>query len=159
LSLPLQLTASGVTPTATANEFVRAKFNVTVTPLDIFAKTIHRVQVEQPVLEIDLAELLKSQSKSETTIALRNLNIVNGRAVIKTENGNQIEIPAINLDAQNINLGGQTGIALRAEIPPLDGIADIAIERRDSEFSLHAMVNAKQRRCLARVFRRMHSQS
>jgi len=51
--------------------------------------------------------------------------------------------PAINLDAQNINLGGQTGIALRAEIPPLDGIADVAIERRDSEFSVHAMVNAK----------------
>ena len=63
--------------------------------------------------------------------------------MITTEDGNRIEIPAINLDAQNINLGGQTGIALRAEIPPLDGIADIAIERRDSEFSLHAIVNAK----------------
>jgi hypothetical protein len=144
LNLPLRLIASGVTAAKDGKRVLSAaKFNVTVTPLDIFAKTIHRVQVEQPVLEIDLAELLKSQPKSETTIALRNLNIVNGRAVIKTEDGNQIEIPAINLDAQNINLGGQTGIALRAEIPPLDGIADVAIERRDSEFSLHAMVNAK----------------
>jgi len=144
LTLPLRLTASGVTAAKDGKQVLSAaKFNVAVTPLDIFAKTIHRVQVEQPVLEIDLAAILKSQPKSETTVALRNLNIIDGRAVIKTEDGNQIEIPAINLDAQNINLGGQTGIALRAEIPPLEGIADIAIERRDSDFSLHAMVNAK----------------
>ncbi|HEX6769950.1 MAG TPA: hypothetical protein VF208_11415, partial [Candidatus Binatia bacterium] len=144
LTLPLRLTASGVTAAKDGKRVLSAaKFNVTVTPLDIFAKTIHRVQVEQPVLEIDLAELLKSQPKGETTIALRHLKIVNGRAVVKTEDGKQIEIPAINFDAQNLNLGDRTGIALRAEIPPLDGIADIAIERRDSEFSLHAMVNAK----------------
>jgi hypothetical protein len=144
LTLPLRLTASGVSAAKDGKRVLSAaKFNVTVTPLDVFAKTIHRVQVEQPVLEIDLAELLKSQPKSESTIALRHFNIVNGRAVIKTEDGKQIEIPAINLDAQNLNLGGRTGIALRAEIPPLGGIADIAIERRDSEFSVHAMVHAK----------------
>jgi hypothetical protein len=145
LTLPLRLIASDVTAAKDGRQVLSAaKFNVTVTPLDVFTKTIHRVQVERPVLEIGLAELLKSQPKSETTIALRNLNIVNGRAVIKTEDGNQIEIPAINLDAQNINLGGQTDVALRAELPPLGGIADIAIERRDSAIAFKATVIAKQ---------------
>lgn len=145
LTLPLRLIASGVTAAKDGRQVLSAaKFNVTVTPLDVFTKTIHRVQVERPVLEIGLAELLKSQPKSETTIALRNLNIVNGRAVINTEDGNQIEIPAINLDAQNINLGGQTDVALRAELPPLGGIADFAIERRDSTIALKATVIAKQ---------------
>jgi hypothetical protein len=144
LSLPLRLVASGVSAAKDGKRILSAaKFNVTVTPLDIFSKTIHRLDVERPVLELDLAELLKSQPKSEITLSLRNLNVTDGRAMITTEDGNRIEIPAINLEAQNINLGGQTGVALRAEIPPLDGIADIAIERRNSEFSLHAIVNAK----------------
>ena len=144
LALPLRLVAHGVTAAKNGKSILTvAKLTATITPIDILARTIHRVQLDEPVIQIDLAELLQSQSKSETTIALRNLNVLNGRAVIKTEDGNELEIPAIKLDAQNINLGGQTGIALRAEIPPIDGIADIAIERHDREFSLHAMVHAK----------------
>jgi len=144
LALPLRLVANGVTAAKDGKRIITvAKLTTTITPIDILSRTIHRVQLDEPVMQIELAELLRSQPKSETTIALRNLNVLNGRAVIKTEEGNKIEIPAINLDAQNINLGGQTGIALRAEIPPIDGIADIAIERRDSEFTLHAMVHAK----------------
>ena len=144
LALPLQLVASGVSAAKDGKRILSAaRFNVTVTPLDIFTKTIHRLHIERPVLELDLVELLKSKPKSELTLSLRNLDLTDGRAVIRTEDGSVIEIPGINLGAQNINLGGETGVTLRAEIPPLDGIADIAIERRDSEFTLHAMVHAK----------------
>jgi hypothetical protein len=84
--------------------------------------------LEEPVLQIDLAELLKAKTKSSTTVALRNLRVTNGRAVIKTEAGSPIDIPAIDLDAQNINLGTETGIALRADVPQLNGIADLAVK-------------------------------
>ena len=145
LSLPLRLVAGGVTAAKEGKRILSAaKFIVTLTPLDVFANTIHRIQVEQPVLELDLVELLRPQPKGEITLSLRNLDVTDGRAVISTDEGTKIEIPAINVAAQNINLGGQTGITLRAEIPPLKGIAEIMFERRDREFSVQATVNAKQ---------------
>lgn len=149
MALPLGLIASGVTAAKDGRRVLSAaKLNVTITPMVLFTKTIHRLQIERPVLEIDLAELLQSRPKSEVNISLRNLNLTDGRALIRTEDGNGIEIPAISLEAQNLNLGGQTGVTLRAEIPALDGIADFAIERRDSEISLRALVHAKPNRGL-----------
>ena len=149
LSLPLRLVAHKVTA-AQGNFKILAvtRLTATVTPLDIIAKTIQRVHLEEPVLHIDLAELLKSKPQSESTVALRSLLVTNGRAVIKTEDGSQIDIPAINLDAQNINLGAETGIALQAEAPQLGGIADIAIKRQANRIALTATVTSKQPKSL-----------
>ncbi|HUR72018.1 MAG TPA: hypothetical protein VMZ02_08520 [Candidatus Limnocylindrales bacterium] len=144
LALPLRLVASDVTVDKDGKRILSAgEFKVAVSPLDVFAKTIHNVEIERPVLEMDLAEILKSGPKDKTNLSLRNLKISNGLAVIRTEAGSRLEIPGITLSAQNLNLGGQTGITLRAEILSLDGVADIAIERRDREFSLRATMNAK----------------
>ena len=144
LSLPLRLVASGVTAAKDGNRILTAsRLTATVTPLDIFAQTIQRIHLEEPVLQIDLAELLKAKTKSSTTVALRNLRVTNGRAVIKTEAGSPIDIPAIDLDAQNINLGTETGIALRADVPQLNGIADLAIQWQVNQVALTATVNPK----------------
>ena len=144
LAPPLRLVASDVTVDKDGKRILSAgEFKVAVSPLDVFAKTIHNVEIERPVLEMDLAEILKSGPKDKTNLSLRNLKISNGLAVIRTEAGSRLEIPGITLSAQNLNLGGQTGITLRAEILSLDGVADIAIERRDREFSLRATMNAK----------------
>jgi len=145
LTWPIQLAAEGVTAAKDGKRILSAaKVNVTVTPFDIYAKTIHRLDVEKPVLEIDLAEFFKSRPKSDTTVALRNLNVTDGRAVIRIGDGKRIEIPALNLAAQNINLGDGTGAALRADIPALGGITDLAIAGQDSEITLDAKVTAKQ---------------
>jgi hypothetical protein len=144
LALPLRFVASDVTVDKDGKRILSAgEFKVAVSPLDVFAKTIHRVEIERPVLEMDLAEIFKSGPKDKTNLSLRNLKISNGLAVIRTEAGSRLEIPGITLSAQNLNLGGQTGISLRAEILPLDGVADIAIERRAREFSLRATMTAK----------------
>ncbi|MGZ8519312.1 MAG: hypothetical protein ACXWX7_03990, partial [Candidatus Binatia bacterium] len=151
LSLPLRLVASGVTAAKDGKRILTAtRLTATVTPLDILAQTIQRIHVEAPVLQIDLAELLKSKTKSETTVALRNLRVTNGRAVIKTEDGSPIEIPAIDLDAQNINLGSETGMVLRADVPQLNGIADLAVMWQANQVALTATVNAKSPKGLFR---------
>ncbi|MGZ8467295.1 MAG: hypothetical protein ACXWXT_17260, partial [Candidatus Binatia bacterium] len=151
LSLPLRLVASGVTAAKDGKRILTAtRLTATVTPLDILAQTIQRIHVEAPVLQIDLAELLKSKTKSETTVALRNLRVTNGRAVIKTEDGSPIEIPAIDLDAQNINLGSETGMVLRADVPQLNGIADFAVKWQANQVALTATVNAKSPKGLFR---------
>ncbi len=144
LSLPLRLVASGVSAAKDGNRILTAtRLTATITPLDIFAQTLQRVHLEEPVLQIDLAELLKPKTKSATTVALRNLRVTNGRAVFKTEGGSPIDIPAIDLDAQNINLGTETGIALRADVPQLNGIADLAIQWQVNQVALTATVNPK----------------
>src|SRR6187402_3834224 len=65
LALPLRLVASGVTVDKAGTRILSAaEFKIAVSPLDVFAKTIHRVEIERPVLEIDLAELFTSRSKT-----------------------------------------------------------------------------------------------
>jgi len=151
-NLPLGVIASNVTVAKDGKSILSAaKLTVTVTPWDLLAKIIQGVEVEQPLLEIDLAELFHSRSTSEISLSVRNLNITDGRAVIRTEDGSQIDIPAINLAAQNINLGGTTGVTLRADIPKLGGIADLAIMRHGSDFTAKAALIAKQP---IRLFRR-----
>jgi len=144
LTLPLRLVASGVTAAKDGSQILTVgRVIVTVTPLDIIANTIQQVHLEEPVLQIDLAELLKSKAKSDTNVALRSLRVTNGRAVIKTEDGSQIDIPTINLDAQNINLGAETGIELQANAPQLGGVADVVIKRQVNQIALTATVNSK----------------
>lgn len=151
LTLPLRLVASAVTAAKDGHEVLTvSRLTVTVTPIDIVAKTIQRIDLEQPVLKIPLAELLKSREKKATTLALRHLSITNGRALISTEDGAQWDIPAINLDARNINLGGETGIALQADVPLLDGVAEIAIKRQTERIVLSATINRKQSKGLFR---------
>ena len=141
LALPLGVVAHGVTAAKDGNRILTVtRLTATITPLDIIAKTIQRLHLEQPVLQIDLTELLKSKPKSATAVALRNLRVTNGRAVIKTEDGSTIDIPAIDLTAQNINLGHESGIALRADVPQLGGSADLAIEWQSNQIALTATV-------------------
>ncbi len=150
-ALPLRLVANAVTAAKDGHDVLTvSRLTVTITPVDLLAKTIQRLELEQPVLKIPLAELLKSRGQDETTLALRHLRIINGRALIGTEDGGQLDIPAINLDAQNINLGGETGIALQADIAQLGGVADVAIKRQTEHISLSATVNKKQAKGLFR---------
>ena len=144
LSLPLGVVAHGVTAAKDGKTILTVtRLTATVTPLDIIANTIQRLHLERPVLQIDLTELLKSKPKSTTAVALRNLRVTDGRAVIKTEDGSTIDIPAIDLTAQNINLGHESGIALRADVPQLGGSANLAIAWQSNQISLTATVMAQ----------------
>jgi hypothetical protein len=145
LSLPFRLVASGVSAAQDGNRILTAtRLTATVTPLDVFAQTVQRIHLDEPVLQIDLAELLKPRAQRDTAVALRSLRITNGRAVIKTEDGTSIDIPGIDLDAQNINLGAETGIALRADVPQLGGNANLTIEWHAKQIALKVTVDSQQ---------------
>ena len=151
LTLPLSVVAHGVTAAKDGNKILTVtRLTATMTPLDIIAKTIQRLHLEQPVLQIDLTELLKTKPKSATTVALRNLQVTDGRAVIKTDDGSIIDIPAVDLTAQNINWGHESGIALRADVPQLGGSADLAIDWQTNQIALTATVAAPQNKGLLR---------
>ena len=98
-----------------------ARLNITITPFDALSNTLQRLDVENPVLQLDLEEMLESTTKTSTAIALRHLNVREGTIVLKKGEATVFELPKINLSADNLNLGRQAGIDLRADLPQLNG--------------------------------------
>lgn len=98
-----------------------ARLNITIMPFDALSNTLQRLDVENPVLQLDLEGLLKSTTKTSAAIALRHLNVREGTIVLKKGEATVFELPEINLSAENLNLGRQAGIDLRADLPQLNG--------------------------------------
>jgi hypothetical protein len=98
-----------------------ARLNITIMPFDALSNTLQKLDVEKPVLQLDLEEMLKSTTKASAGIALRHLNVREGIIVLKKGEATVFELPKINLSADNLNLGRQAGIDLRADLPQLNG--------------------------------------
>jgi hypothetical protein len=98
-----------------------ARLNITMTPFDALSNTLQRLDLENPVLQLDLEGMLKSTTKTSAGIALRHLNVREGTFVLKKRDTTVFELPKINLSADNLNLGQQAGIDLRADLPQLNG--------------------------------------
>jgi len=98
-----------------------ARLSITITPFDALSNTLQRLDVENPVLQLDLEGMLKSTTKASAAITLRHLNVREGTIVLKKGEATVFELPKINLSADNLNLGRQAGIDLRADLPQLNG--------------------------------------
>jgi len=96
-----------------------ARLNITILPFDVLSNTLQKLDVEKPVLQLDLEEMLKSTTKASAAVALRHLNVREGIIVLKKGEATVFELPKINLSADNLNLGRQAGIDLRADLPQL----------------------------------------
>jgi len=96
-----------------------ARLNITITPFDALSNTLQRLDIENPVLEIDLEEMLKSTTTTSAAVALRHLNVRGGTIVLKKGEATVFELPKINLSADSLNLGQKTGIDLQADLPQL----------------------------------------
>ena len=105
--------------------FRSPRLQVTFTPVDLWLGTVHRVSAERPVLTIDLAEMMKPAGASSATVGLRYLKIHDGSIVLKRGGAEVFELPNINLEARNLNLGQASGIHLRADVPSLQGEAEV----------------------------------
>jgi hypothetical protein len=106
---------------------------LTVDPWGLVFKTLYRLRMERPVFHFDLPELLDSQGKTSFDIAIRHLNIQDGRVVLKTGAVNEVEFRSVTLNAENLNLGHTTGLRLTTEIPWLQGKAEIAFTSRGTQ--------------------------
>ena len=106
---------------------------LTVEPWGLIFKTFYRVRMERPVFHLDLPELFDAQDKTSFDIAIRYLNIQDGRVVLKIGAVNELDFRSVTMNAENLNLGHTTGLRLTTEIPWLQGNAEIAFTSRDTQ--------------------------
>ena len=118
LSLPFRLVASVSAVSKSSKTVLEVEqIALTLSPLDLFSKSIHRLQLQKPTVYLDVHELFDSSSKTLNDIAVRHLNIEDGTVVLKTGEGGSLDFRSINVNAENLNLGETAGVSLRAELP------------------------------------------
>ena len=98
---------------------------MTLAPLDLWTQTLYGLTAEGPVLEVDIDEMMKPATGSSAKFGLRHLNVRDGSIVLKKGGATVFELPNINMEAENLNIGQQSGINLRADVPPLKGEAEL----------------------------------
>jgi hypothetical protein len=140
---PLGVIASAV-QVSKPGEFLLKTDRLTLrfTPLDLWLKAVHRVAAERPVLEFDVEELIKPATTTSAKFALRQLNVQDGTIVLKKGGSTLFELPNINLEAQNLNLGERSGISLHADVPQLQAEMELnlsgALRALDGEIVLRS---------------------
>jgi hypothetical protein len=98
---------------------------MTLAPSDLWTQTLYGLTAEGPVLEVNIDEMMKPSTGSSAKFGLRHLNVRDGSIVLKKGGATVFELPNINMEAENLNLGQQSGINLRADVPPLKGEAEL----------------------------------
>jgi hypothetical protein len=117
---PLGVVASAVQVSKPGEFFLKTdRLTLRFTPLDLWLKAVHRVAAERPVLEFDVEEVMKPATTTSAKFALRQLNVQDGTIVLKKGGSTLFELPKINLEAQNLNVGERSGISLHADVPQL----------------------------------------
>lgn len=110
-------------------------------PFDYFFGRIHRLSLEKPLLHLSLQDLFSSSGKTSPNLSIGTLNIDDGEFVLKTGHGEPFALRAISLNAKNLNLGGQTGLQLRADLPGLNGSAVLSVSGGPEEKQAEILVN------------------
>ena len=121
-----------------------SRLTLRLTPLDLWSRTLHGVTAERPVLEIELDEMMKPASGPPANFGLRYLNVKDGSIVLKKAGTVVFELPNVNLEAENLNLGGPSGIDLRADVPPLKGEAELRLSGQLRALDAELTIRAKQ---------------
>jgi hypothetical protein len=115
---------------------------LTLSFMNLFLKSIHRIELQKPVFYVDPEKLLGASEQSSVAVGVRHLNINDGTIVLKTTGGQTLDFRAVNLSAQNLNLGQAAGIVLQTDIPWLEGSAEIAI--RGGKNEMEAEIKLRQ---------------
>lgn len=115
---------------------------VTLTPLDLIAKTAYRMEIDRPLLRVDLQSFANSSTQTKTDMAIRRLNVRDGVIVLTNGEHTVVELPNLNVNAENLNLGEPSGISLRADVPALDGKAELRLKGSPRELESELVVRA-----------------
>ena len=145
LEPPLALVA-GAFEISKPGEFVfkTGRLTVTLTPLDLWWKTLHRVRAERPVLEVEIEQIMRPSAAASTELGLRHLNVKDGSIVLKKQGAIVFELPNINLEAENLNLAQPSGINLRADVPPLKGEAELSLSGQPRALDAELVIRSKK---------------
>lgn len=123
--------------------FTTNRLSATLNPLDLPLMTLHRLRVERPIFQIDIQQLAGS-GDTAAPVALRYLNVHDGTIVLTRGDEKIFELPKIDLQAENINLGGQAGVNLRADVPALNGTAELIVKGHSRELESAVVIRAKK---------------
>ena len=124
----LRLTLTAVTASKASKPVLQAhRISVTLNPMALFSKSIHRLRLEKPTLILDLNELMLATKEPALDISIRHLNIEDGALVLKLDSGNSVDFRSLAMNAENVNLGQASGLNLRADVPWLQGVAEVVI--------------------------------
>src|SRR5262249_29174166 len=141
-SFPLGITVEEVQIERTDLYSLRSeRLTISVNPLDLPSQTIGSLELTNPLLRIDLENLLKSPQQSSSKMALRRLNVHHGTLVLRMNETTTIDLPNIDMTAENLNLDEGAGMVLRTDVPSFNSTADIAIKGALRE--LHLAVNLR----------------
>src|SRR5204862_7975398 len=99
---------------------------------------------------LDIQGLSGPANKKSATLALRHLNVRDGRIVLKKGNTVLLELPAVTLNAQNFNLADHAGVSLHADIPELNGNLDFTLAGQLDALQADIAVRSKTTRSLLR---------
>jgi hypothetical protein len=134
LAFPFRLAASGLTVSNESETLLQGeRIVVTFSLVDLFSKSIYRIKLQKPIFHVDLQKLFDSSAKNSIDISIRHLNVEDGTIVLKTIGGQSLEFRAVNLNAQNINMGQASGITLQTDLPWLAASAVISIHSGKEE--------------------------
>lgn len=145
---PFGVTADNVALAQPGINLHSERVSLFVNPAEVTSNRIHQVKLERPVLRLDLAELMKPSPRSEIKTAIRRLNVQDGTVVLKIAEGNTIELPHIDLNAENLNLGPSSGVTLKADVPALRSQADVALSGTLRELAVQVNLRPKASRKL-----------
>ncbi len=147
--LPMTILAEKVEVTQGQQlQFSAGRISASLNPFDWRSSMIHRLAFDQPLLEFDIDEITKPAAPGSAAIALRHLDVHDGKVVLKRAGQTVFEVPSINLTAQNMNLAGPSGITLHADVPQLDGAAELQIKGQLPDLVSELSVRPRQSKSL-----------
>ena len=124
----LRLTLTTATVSKASKPVLQAeRIEMMISPIALFSKKIHRLSLAKPTLFLELDELLQGAKEPGLGISIRYLNIEDGALVLRLGSGNAVDFQSLAMNAQNVNLGEAIGLNLRADVPWLKGVAEVAI--------------------------------
>jgi hypothetical protein len=132
--LPFRITGTAMT-IAKSNHVLATADNIAISlnPLDLLYKRIQRVTLDHPVIHLDLAEILKAPAQASSPLRIRHLEIRDGTVILSTAESKRVEFSAINLRAENLNLGEFSGISLNADVPWLNIKAELFLRQQNEQ--------------------------
>ena len=152
LTFPFNLVASGVEISNESGNLLQGeRITVTFGFSDLFSKSIHRIKLHKPIFHVDLQKLFDSSTKHPLDVAIRHLNVEDGTVVLKSMEGQTLEFRAVNLNAQNFNMGQASGMTLQTELPWLNGSAEISIQSKKLAHEAEIKVRQRQATHLPRL--------
>ncbi|MGH7830684.1 MAG: AsmA family protein, partial [Candidatus Binatia bacterium] len=129
----LSLVASGLSVSEKGEVVFRGKKIVgALWPWDFFYGKIRRLSLEQPELRLSLQDLFRPSEKAAPNFSIGTLNIADGELVLQT-GYEPFVLRSLFLKADNVNLGGETGLQLRTYVPALSGSVTLALSGGSEE--------------------------